>query len=221
MEVKKYIEIVVNNLLLIVLITLFTTMLTAYLVLFRIAPVYESSASLYVMENDLSSGQYTDMTVIKQLVKDYQSILSSRMITDMVEKSVGLKSDEVSDITRNVYVSQQGDANIIVLKVRNKSPKMAQNITENFSKLFIEKISDISTVKNVTVKAIDKPELPKMPITPRNKLDIAVAFMLSFTASLGIVFLKEYFDTSLKTVEDVEKYLNLKVLGTIPVRNIK
>lgn len=221
MEVKKYIEIVVNNLLLIVLITLFTTMLTAYLVLFRIAPVYESSASLYVMENDLSSGQYTDMTVIKQLVKDYQSILSSRMITDMVEKSVGLKSDEVSDITRNVYVSQQGDANIIVLRVRNKSPKMAQNITENFSKLFIEKISDISTVKNVTVKAIDKPELPKMPISPRNKLDIAVAFMLSFTASLGFVFLKEYFDTSLKTVEDVEKYLNLKVLGTIPVRNIK
>lgn len=221
MEVKKYIEIVVNNLLLIVLMTLFTTILTAYLVLFRIAPVYESSASLYVMENDLSSGQYIDMTVIKQLVKDYQSILSSRMITDMVEKSVGLKSDEVSDITRNVYVSQQGDANIIVLKVRNKSPKMAQKITENFSKLFIEKISDISTVKNVTVKAIDKPELPKVPITPRNKLDIAVAFMLSFTASLGFVFLKEYFDTSLKTVEDVEKYLNLKVLGTIPVRNIK
>lgn len=221
MEVKKYIEIVVNNLLLIVLITLFTTMLTAYLVLFRIAPVYESSASLYVMENDLSSGQYIDMTVIKQLVKDYQSILSSRMITDMVEKSVGLKSDEVSDITRNVYVSQQGDANIIVLKVRNKSPKMAQNITENFSKLFIEKISDISTVKNVTVKAIDKPELPKIPISPRNKLDIAVAFMLSLTASLGFVFLKEYFDTSLKTVEDVEKYLSLKVLGTIPVRNIK
>jgi len=65
-------------------------------------------------------------------------------------------------------------------------------------------------------KIIEPPKEPMYPISP-NRLQIGlIACLLGLFFGVSFVFLSEYLDHSLKTVEDVESFLGCRVLGTIP-----
>ena len=63
---------------------------------------------------------------------------------------------------------------------------------------------------------MDKAVLPDKPVKPNIKLNIAIAFFIGLMASVGLVFVLEYLDRTIKTEEEVEKYLELPVIATIP-----
>jgi capsular polysaccharide biosynthesis protein len=67
-----------------------------------------------------------------------------------------------------------------------------------------------------TVQVMDKAVLPKSPVKPVPLKNAIIAFALGIIVSLGIVFLKVYLDTSIKNEKDVEKYINLPIIGVIP-----
>ncbi len=69
-------------------------------------------------------------------------------------------------------------------------------------------------VENVNV--IDPAIRPGSPVKPRPKLNMAIAGALGLMVSLGIVFVMEYLDNTIKTPEQVTELLALPVLGTIP-----
>jgi len=58
-----------------------------------------------------------------------------------------------------------------------------------------------------------------MSVKPRKLLNIAIAAVLGMMIGLGLIFLLEYLDNSIKTEEDVERYLALPVIGAIPEIN--
>ena len=63
---------------------------------------------------------------------------------------------------------------------------------------------------------MDKAQIPNYPIKPQKTLNVAIAFVMGLMVSVGIVFLMEYLDTTIKTEKDIEHYLGLSVIGTIP-----
>jgi capsular polysaccharide biosynthesis protein len=79
----------------------------------------------------------------------------------------------------------------------------------------MEKVADIMMVENIQI--IDTAELPEAPVKPNKLMNIAIATLLGFMLSTGVVFLVEYMDDTIKTPDDVQKYLGLSVVGTIPV----
>ena len=58
--------------------------------------------------------------------------------------------------------------------------------------------------------------LPKEPIGPQRFRNIFVAFLLSLVAGIGLAFLLDFLDDTLKSVEDVDRYLHLPALALIP-----
>ncbi|HSS20794.1 MAG TPA: polysaccharide biosynthesis tyrosine autokinase [Pyrinomonadaceae bacterium] len=58
--------------------------------------------------------------------------------------------------------------------------------------------------------------LPKAPIGPQRFRNIFVAFLLSLVAGIGLAFLLDFLDDTVKTVEDVDRYLHLPALALIP-----
>ena len=75
-------------------------------------------------------------------------------------------------------------------------------------------VIDLYRVENVNL--IDRAALPTVPVSPRVKLNLAVALALGFIAAVGLAFLLENLDRTLKTPEDIQKYLQVPVLGIIP-----
>ncbi len=58
--------------------------------------------------------------------------------------------------------------------------------------------------------------LPKAPIGPQRLRNVIVAFLLSFCAGVGLAFLLDFLDDTLKSVDDVDRYLHLPALALIP-----
>jgi capsular polysaccharide biosynthesis protein len=97
------------------------------------------------------------------------------------------------------------------------TPQEALSRVTALSDAFVENSPSVYNAGEV--KIMDKGELPKVVVKPNKKLNIAIAFFLGLMVSVGVSFLLEYMDSTIKTPEDIKKYLDLPVLGTIPVHD--
>jgi capsular exopolysaccharide synthesis family protein len=67
---------------------------------------------------------------------------------------------------------------------------------------------------NVTI--IDGAEVPQQPSWPRKKRNLLLAAAVGLMGGLGLAFLAEYFDNTLRTPKEVERYLRLPNLAVVP-----
>jgi capsular exopolysaccharide synthesis family protein len=72
------------------------------------------------------------------------------------------------------------------------------------------------TMVPTNVAVIDPARLPDKPFKPKSKRDLALASVLGLTLGVGLAFLIEYLDDSIKSVEDLEQSCNLPSLGVLP-----
>ena len=70
-------------------------------------------------------------------------------------------------------------------------------------------------VDNVTVLAKAQVTGNTSPVKPKPTLNMAIAFVVGLMISVGLAFLLEYLDNTIKSEEDLERLLELPVLGTI------
>jgi len=69
-------------------------------------------------------------------------------------------------------------------------------------------------VNNITV--VDRAEVPKVPFKPNLQRNLMIALAIGLMGGIGLAFLFEHLDDSLKVPQDIEKELGLPVLGVIP-----
>lgn len=97
-----------------------------------------------------------------------------------------------------------------------------KTILENTFVLLKNKDQEFRIMESIQmpdIEVIDRAIPPRNPVKPRKLLNVLVAVFLAFFASSGLAFLLEYVDTSVKSVEELEKLLDLPVLGQIPDEN--
>jgi uncharacterized protein involved in exopolysaccharide biosynthesis len=76
-------------------------------------------------------------------------------------------------------------------------------------------LSGESGVTNVQV--VEEAILPKVPVAPRKARNILIAAVAGLIVGVGLAFFLEYYDTSIRTPEEVERYLGLPTLGVVPL----
>ncbi len=112
-----------------------------------------------------------------------------RMMNGLPEKSLKL-----ARLQREQLV-----ANNIFVMLRNK-------YEEN-------RIAEASRIGSVRI--VDNAIQPKEPIKPKKKMNLILGVLLGLGLGIGLTFAREYFDNSLKTIEDLE-HMGFPVLGSIP-----
>jgi len=73
-------------------------------------------------------------------------------------------------------------------------------------------------VPRTPVEIVDPASPPPRPSSPNLPLNLLLSIFLGLGAGIGLAFFIEYIDTSVKTVDDVERFLGLPVIGVIPQR---
>ncbi len=114
---------------------------------------------------------------------------------------------------RNEVVTQNGDGvmqRMMQDNIDNKK-KMLQALQSTTKDTEIGLRMDLN---NITV--VDRAGVPGAPISPRVSYTLGVAFFLSLFGGVGLAFAREYLNTRIKSVEDVDRLLHLPTLGLIP-----
>lgn len=97
-------------------------------------------------------------------------------------------------------------------------------IHEQTYMLLMEKYEEIRLLKRMKpagVIIVDRATMPESPIKPNKRLTITLGILIGLTVGVGGAFLVEYADNSLKVEKDVERYLDLPVVGVIPTIQVE
>lgn len=218
LDLKELFAILRKRIKIIVAITLVSTIIAGILSFLVIKPTYEATLSVFIgktsdAKEDRVSYDNSDIMMYQKLVKTYAKIATSSDVAEKTAAEVN-KSLTGKDIEDMVKVTPQQDTQILDIKVQSKDPNEAKEIVEKLTTIFIAKAEKV--IPNGNVQILDKAKVPENPVKPNKKLNVAIAFFLGLMVSVGIVFVMEYMDNTLKTQEDVEKYLEIPVLGMIP-----
>lgn len=68
----------------------------------------------------------------------------------------------------------------------------------------------------VNVWVVEPAQVPEFPDSPRKKINILLGMILGLFGGIGIAFLIEYLDNTVKSVEEVEQKFDVTVLGSVP-----
>jgi capsular exopolysaccharide synthesis family protein len=72
-------------------------------------------------------------------------------------------------------------------------------------------------LRSSNIRVVDKAEVPLEPVRPKIKLNILLSVVLGLVLGTGLVFFFEYLDNTVKTADDIERFVKLPLLGSIPV----
>lgn len=218
LELRDIFRIIWARIWIIVLITIVAMLASGIISYFYLDKIYESSTTLIVnkqKDDNEKETQYTynDILLSQKLVSTYTEIAKSSYVLERVikELNLDLSSDELKKM---IAVSAVGDTQIIRITVSDVFPARATVIAEKMAELLPIRVSELEMPDNV--KVVDKAKVPSSPVKPRPLMNIAIAGVLGIMVGLGIIFLIEYLDNTIKTPDDVQKYLGLPVLGSIP-----
>lgn len=201
---------------LIVLITIIAATVSAVISFFVLTPVYESKTQILVNQAKNDQQLYNPQVVQTnvQLINTYNDIITSPAILDKVVKE--LKLDESSQSLKGqIQVTSAQDSQVAQIVVQDTSAKRAADIANTTASVFQKQVPKLMNVDNV--KVLSKAALGEnpSPVKPQPLLNVAIAIVVGLMVGVGLSFLLEYLDNTLKTEQDIEKLLELPVMGVI------
>ncbi|HWQ43314.1 MAG TPA: Wzz/FepE/Etk N-terminal domain-containing protein [Desulfosporosinus sp.] len=219
-ELRRYWDVLRKRWIIVVVLTLIAALVSGFISFFVIKPVYQASATLIVgekaSESGKDAGQMLDNNVLlanQQLAKTYAAIAQSRRVEQNVIKDLNLPLT-VEGLDSKVLVKQVKTTEILEIQVTDTNPDQAAKIANSMGREFSKAVIAIKKVDSVSV--VDSAAIPDKSVKPNKALNVLIAFVMGLMASIGLVFLLEYMDNSVKTSSDVEKLLGIPVLGVIP-----
>lgn len=214
-SISEIFEALKKRWILIVSITLVATLISGILSFLVIKPTYETSTKVFIgkEENNLEGYNSNDIQMYQKLLQTYAETIKTNEVVQAAINNTGADLT-VKDVKANLTVTPVSDTQILQIKYQNNDPKLAKEILENITNEFI--ILSKELVPNGNVRVIEAVQLPEDPVAPNKKMNIAIAFLLGLMVSVGLVFLLEYLDNTFKNKENLERELDIPVLGVIP-----
>lgn len=168
-----------------------------------------------VSENGAQGQQTTqsDVNLNQSLVATYSEIVKSRKIADNVIKNLSLDYD-TDELLNHVTVSTKQDTEIIKVEVVDSDKGLAADITNEIIKEFSKEISSIYKLQNVS--QIDVAEEAEEPYNINIVKDMVIYLFVGIVLAFGVVFVIYYFDTTIKSSDEVENRFDLPVIGVVP-----
>lgn len=214
-NLKELFKFFISKLRIIISITVVFILLGVLYISVLLTPMYHSSTTLILVSdnsNTSSSAVQTDINLNKNLVSTYSEIVKSRTVLNQVIKDLDLDMT-VKELSKNIEVTSIENTEIIRIEVSDENNQLAKDIATATANTFMKEVKDIYNLTNVST--VDKAYLEEEPYN----INWPVQMFLFGAAGLGVgclvVFCIFYFDTSIKSSNDIEEKLGLPVIGNV------
>ncbi|WP_413378001.1 YveK family protein [Alkalihalobacillus sp. 1P02AB] len=182
---------------------------------FVLTPIYSTSTEILVNQTSNEAYTHNDIRTNLELINTYSDIIKSPVILDDVIAELGL-NQSAGSLKSLISVSSQNNSQVVTLTVQHENPATAVNIANTTALVFQDKIVPLMNVDNVNILSPAVLSESPSPIKPNPTLNMAIAFVVGLMAAVGLAFLLEYLDPTIKSEDELERLLELPLLGVVP-----
>ena len=181
---------------------------------FIITPKYESVTKIYVIsKTNADTMTYSDLQAGSTLTKDYKELVKSRPVLEEVLAETGIDV-ELKDLEEQITVEVPTDTRIVSITVEDKDPYEARIIADSVRIAASKHIQEVMDTEAVNV--VEEASLPIEKSSPSILKNTAIGYAVGLFLAIAIVIINYIMDDTIKTPDDVEKFLGVSVLGSIP-----
>lgn len=179
-----------------------------------ITPKYESTTKIMVLnKQDNNTLTSADMQTSTQLTKDYAELIQSRTVLEGVIAQLNLDMT-YKEMLNKVSVETSSDSRIVSISVTDEDPYTASEIANAVRDMATEHIQSVMDIEAVNV--VDTANIPNEKASPSLAKNGVIGGLLGVIIAMAAVIIIYLTNDTIKVEEDVERYLGLSVLGSIP-----
>ena len=179
-----------------------------------ITPKYESTTKIMVLnKQDNNTLTSADMQTSTQLTKDYAELIQSRTVLEGVIAQLNLDMT-YKKMLNKVSVETSSDSRIVSISVTDEDPYTASEIANAVRDMAAEHIQSVMDIEAVNV--VDTANIPNEKASPSLAKNGVIGGLLGVIIAMAAVIIIYLTNDTIKVEEDVERYLGLSVLGSIP-----
>ncbi len=216
-NLKELFDYLKERVLIVAIITLAILVVGCIYSIFIKTPMYKSQTTFVLVSDDGTAGgggySQAEANLNKNLVATYSDLVKSNRVIDKVIKNLSLNYS-VNTLKGRITVTNTTNTEIIKVNVEDTDKALAADIANELIKVFGEEIKEIYRLQNVSV--VDVAEEAEYPYNVNIIKDIVIYLLVGIVLACGIIFVIYYFDTTIKSADEVEKKLGLPVFGIVP-----
>jgi capsular polysaccharide biosynthesis protein len=174
---------------------------------------YTANASMMVLVSNEEQSNEQNFNFSSKLVKTYTELAKSNVVVDQVIDELDLSYSQ-ENLRNRITVTGVQDTIIIKLSIVSNDNQMAMDIANKMVSVMQEVSGSYEGFDNIEI--LDQAQLPMSPSGPNRLLYLMIGIILGGITGVGVIFISEMMDKTIKTHKDIEHKLNLRVLATIP-----
>ena len=156
----------------------------------------------------------SDITLNNNLIGTYKEIAKSNSVVRQVLDNLSITDLSEETLKNMIDISSQASTQMINVSITDIDPDRATKITNELTKVFSSKIEELYKLENINV--VDEAELPEYASNINTTRTVILFFIIGFSIALGVVFLINMMDTTVKNTKDIEKNIRIPVLAELP-----
>ena len=180
-----------------------------------VVPEYQSVTKIFVLSQE--NGNYltsTDLQLSSYLTKDYAELIKSRTVAEEVIERLELELSP-EGLMGMVSVQIKSDTRVVAIVVKNRDPELARQLANEVREVSAKQIVDVMGVQAVNV--VDEANLPQSPSGPDVTKNMLMGGVWGILIAVALILFLHLSDDTIKSTDDVERYLGLTVLASIPI----
>lgn len=182
---------------------------------FLITPLYSSTSMMYILSKETTLTSLADLQIGSQLTEDYKVIVKSRPVLGEVIDSLALDMS-YEQLLAKISIGNPTDTRILTVTVTDPDPYRAKAIVDCVAETASDYIGEI--MEMIPPKIIENGTVPTMKTSPSNGKNAVLGALAGMILVCGIVVIQVIMNDTVRTEEDVERYLGLTVLASVPLR---
>ncbi len=180
-----------------------------------LTPQYQSTTKMYILtqqNNDTVTS--SDLQASEQLTQDCAEMIQSRQVAESVISQLGLDLT-AGGLLEKVTVTTSADTRIVTIDVQDEDPYLARDIANALRRIAADTIQDVMNIEAANV--FEEANIPEEPVSPSEIKNTLIGVFLGFVIALAAVIISYLTNDTIRTSEEVERYLHLSTLGIIPL----
>ncbi|WML45832.1 Wzz/FepE/Etk N-terminal domain-containing protein [Neobacillus sp. PS3-40] len=204
-NLKELYAVIKKRMWVVIIMVVITTLLGAFYSYSTNIPMYQASSRIIIGADP-------------EFRNTLQVIIKDTTVLEKVVESLKLKTSPEA-LSGQINVASIDNSQVVSISVTDTDPDRAAKIANTTATVFKNEIPNIVSFNNV--RLLSDAKVNSWPINQNQKKIILVSLIIGLVIGIGLVFLLDSLDDSIRSTQDVEKILGLTLLGRVPSVNKK